>query len=73
MKKSKNPFLSGNPNFNLVIKKSDNSMYNQLYKFDIKAELGDYSLPFGEEDDKKKTKIKDGPMNASHVSSKYGN
>jgi len=40
MKKSNNPFLS-------VIKKSDNNMYNQLYKFDVKAELGDYNLPFG--------------------------
>lgn len=43
----------------LIIKKSDNSVYNQLYKLDIKAELGDYSLPFGEEDDKRKTKVKD--------------
>lgn len=47
MKKSKNPFLSGSRIIYLVIKKSDNSMYNQLYKFDAKAELGDYSLPFG--------------------------
>jgi hypothetical protein len=30
-------------------------------------------LPFGEEDDKKKTKKKDGPINASQVSSKFGN
>lgn len=48
MKKSKNPFLSGTLTIYLVIKKTDNSMYNQLYKFDVKAELGDYSLPFGE-------------------------
>lgn len=49
-------------------------MYNQLYKFDIKTELGDYSLPFGEEpDDRKKTKTKDGPLAASQISSKYGN
>ena len=47
MKKSNNPFLSGNNQFILVIKKSDNNMYNQLYKFDVKAELGDYNLPFG--------------------------
>ena len=47
MKKSNNPFLSGNNEFILVIKKSDNNMYNQLYKFDVKAELGDYNLPFG--------------------------
>lgn len=48
-------------------------MYNQLYKLDIKTELGDYSLPFGEEDQKRKTKIKDGPLNSSQVSSKFGN
>ena len=48
-------------------------MYNQLYKLDIKAQLGDYSLPFGEEQEKKKAKKKDGPINASQVSSKYGN
>lgn len=48
-------------------------MYNQLYKFDVKAELGDYSLPFGEEEDKKKSKNKDGPLNASQVTSNYGN
>lgn len=47
-------------------------MYNQLYKFDIKAELNDYNLPFGDEDDKKKIKNKDGPLNASKISSKYG-
>jgi len=40
MKDSKNPFLS-------VIKKSDHSMYGQLYKFDVKSELNDYNLPFG--------------------------
>jgi hypothetical protein len=73
MKKSKNPFLSGKSLHYLVIKKSDNSVYNQLYKLDIKAELGDYSLPFGEEDDKRKTKVKDGPLNSSQVTSKYGN
>lgn len=48
-------------------------MYNQLYKLDIKTELGDYSLPFGQEDDKRKTKNKDGPINSSQVSSKFGN
>ena len=47
MGKSKNSFLSGKRIKNVVIKKSDNSMYNQLYKFDVKAELGDYNLPFG--------------------------
>jgi hypothetical protein len=73
MKKSKNPFLSGIHFIYSVIKKSDNSMYNQLYKFDVKAELGDYSLPFGEEDDNRKTKNKDRPINASQVSSMYDN
>ena len=57
MKKSNNPFLSGKFIPYTVIKKSDNSMYNQYYKFDIKAELGDYNLPFGEEEEKKNTKL----------------
>lgn len=48
-------------------------MYNQLYKFDVKSELEDYSLPFGEDEDKKKAKTKDRPINASQVSSLYDN
>ena len=48
-------------------------MYNQLYKFDVKAELGDYNLPFGEEDDKKKTRMGDRNANMSKMSSLYDN
>ena len=39
LKGSANPFLA-------VSKKGDYSMYNQLYKFDVKQELQDYNLPF---------------------------
>ena len=73
MKKSNNPFLSGIFYINLVIKKSDNSVYNPLYKFDVKAELGDYNLPFGEEEEKKNTKIGEKTINMSKVSSFYDN
>ena len=30
-------------------------MYGQLYKFDVKAELNEYNLPFGEEEEEKQT------------------
>jgi hypothetical protein len=36
LKNSANPFLS-------VTKKPDYSIYNQLYKFDVKQELQDYN------------------------------
>lgn len=72
MNKSKNPFLSGKFCFiYIVIKKSDHSMYGQLYKFDVKAELGDYNLPFGEQEDKTKGKNGDKAINMSNVSSFY--
>ena len=48
-------------------------MYNQLYKFDVKAELGDYNLPFGEEEDKKKIRLADRNPNMSKMSSLYDN
>lgn len=48
-------------------------MYNQLYKFDVKSELGDYNLPFGEEEEKRKNKGGEKPINMSHVSSYYEN
>lgn len=44
LKNSANPFLS-------VAKKTDYSIYNQLYKFDIKQELQDYNLPFSHPED----------------------
>lgn len=31
-------------------------MYNQLYKFDIKSELNDYNLPFGNGADPEESK-----------------
>lgn len=48
-------------------------MYNQLYKFDVKAELGDYNLPFGQEQEKKNAKLGDKTVNMSKVSSFYDN
>lgn len=48
-------------------------MYNQLYKFDVKSELGDYNLPFGEEEEKKNTKHGEKAINMSQVSSFYEN
>jgi hypothetical protein len=44
-------------------------MYNQLYKFDVKAELGDFTLPFGDEEDKKKNKSNDRQINTSQLTS----
>lgn len=48
-------------------------MYTQLYKFDVKSELGDYNLPFGEEEEKKKPKPGDKIANMSNASSFYEN
>lgn len=31
-------------------------MYGQLYKFDVKSELNDYNLPFGEAEEPKAKK-----------------
>jgi hypothetical protein len=44
LKNSANPFLS-------VTKKPDYSIYNQLYKFDVKQELQDYNQPFSHPED----------------------
>lgn len=63
LKGSANPFLA-------VSKKGDYSMYNQLYKFDVKQELQDYNLPFAHPEDlppASNTK----PLAASKVSSLY--
>jgi|JI61114C2RNA_FD_contig_31_2814264_length_611_multi_3_in_0_out_0_2 hypothetical protein len=47
-------------------------MYNQLYKFDIKSELNDYNLPFGDHEDKNNQKSNlNKQMMASKVSSYY--
>ena len=63
LKSSANPFLS-------VSKKADYSMYNQLYKFDVKQELQDYNLPFAHpEDIPPSNTVK--PLAASKVSSMY--
>ena len=63
LKTSANPFLS-------VSKKADYSMYNQLYKFDVKQELQDYNLPFAHPEDLPPiSNIK--PLAASKVSSLY--
>lgn len=48
-------------------------MYTQLYKFDVKSELGDYNLPFGEDEEKKKPKQGDKAANMSNASSFYEN
>jgi hypothetical protein len=70
MKNSKNPFLSGTSFLIPVIKKSDYSMYNQLYKFDVKSELNDYNLPFGDPEEAKNLKSTiNKPMAISKISS----
>lgn len=61
-KASTNPFLS-------VTKKPDYSIYNQLYKFDVKQELQDYNLPFARPDDAPPQPQKQ--MAASKVSSLF--
>ena len=60
---STNPFLS-------VAKKPDYSVYNQLYKFDVKQELQDYNLPFAHPEDQPQVSAAK-PMAASKVSSLY--
>ena len=63
LKNSNNPFLS-------VAKKPDYSVYNQLYKFDVKNELQDYNLPFSHPEDLPAvSNIK--PLAASKVSSLF--
>jgi hypothetical protein len=45
-------------------------MYNQLYKFDVKSELNDYNLPFGDPDEGKNLKSTiNKPMAISKISS----
>ena len=63
LKDSSNPFLS-------VSKKADYSMYNQLYKFDVKQELQDYNLPFAHPEDLPSVSNTN-PLAASKVSSLY--
>jgi hypothetical protein len=62
LKNSTNPFLS-------VAKKTDYSVYNQLYKFNMKEELPDYNLPFSHPEDQPLQPQK--AMAASKVSSLY--
>lgn len=62
---SNNPFLA-------VAKKPDYSIYNSLYKFDVKQELQDYNLPFaGTADPHHPPPPKVQPMAASKVSSMF--
>jgi hypothetical protein len=63
LKTSANPFLS-------VAKKPDYSIYNQLYKFDVKQELQDYNLPFAHPEDLPPPSTNK-PLAASKVSSLY--
>ena len=63
MKNSSNPFLS-------VAKKPDYSIYNQLYKFDMKQELQDYNLPFSHPQDVP-SQVPNKAMAASKVSSLF--
>ncbi len=44
-------------------------MYNQLYKFDIKSELNDYNLPFGDPEEGKMKSTIHKAMAASKISS----
>ena len=45
-------------------------MYNQLYKFDVQSELNDYSLPFGDPEEKNNLKSTlNKPMAVSKISS----
>jgi hypothetical protein len=50
-----------------VTKKPDYSIYNQLYKFDVKQELQDYNQPFAHPDDEPALPTKQ--LAASKVSS----
>ena len=47
-------------------------MYGQLYKFDVKAELNEYNLPFGEEE-KQAVKHGDKVGEVSKATSFYDN
>jgi hypothetical protein len=53
-----------------VAKKPDYSIYNQLYRFDIKEELQDYNLPFAHPEDLPPAATKQ-PLAASKVSSLF--
>lgn len=54
-----------------MAKKPDYSIYNQLYKFDVKQELQDYNLPFAHPDDLPAAATSNKPLAASKVSSLF--